>query len=186
MAMESGDLQTTDRELVERARRGHHAAFHELVDRHASSLYGLAMSLIGNEADAEDVLQETFTGAYRGLRGFKGRSSAKTWLARILVRQVARYFRKSKRRSSHILRLDDASLSEPVAPAAPKPDVGMDVDAAIQSLSTERREVIVLRELQGMSYEEISQVLGIPCGTVESRLFRARKELQERLSDYLT
>ena len=84
-----------------------------------------------------------------------------------------------------MVRLEDALASEQLARATPKPDVRMDVNAAIRALSPERREVIVLRELQGMSYEEISQVLGIPPGTVESRLFRARRQLQERLSDYL-
>ena len=186
LAMENGHLQGTDLELVKSAQRGDHAAFHELVDRYASQLYRLAFSLVDNAADAEDVVQEAFLGAFRGLRSFEHRSSVKTWLVRILVRQAAGHFRRTKRHRGRMVRLEETLAPQLVAPAGAKPGVRMDINAAIRSLSPERREVIVLRELQGMSYEEIAQVLGIPRGTVESRLFRARRDLQQRLGEYLT
>jgi len=183
-------LHDTDATLVERALRGDEAAAHEIVDRYARELYGLAFSMVGNAADAEDVLQETFAGAFRGLGSFEGRSSLKTWLTRILVRQAARCHRS--RRAHPTAPLDE--LSEPAkavlagrAPSASAEDADlrMDVEAALDTLSPEHREVVVMRELQGMSYQEIAEALGVPQGTVESRLFRARRQLAERLHGYL-
>ena len=180
--MENGLLPPTDLELVQRARHGDLDAFHDLVDRHAGYLCGLAASLVGNAADAEDAVQETLAGAFRGLRGFREQAAVKTWLTGILVRQAAMHFRRGRFRGWRRL---DAAPEPTVAPAAHKADVGMDVRAAILALRPEHREVIVLREMQGFSYEEIAQALGVPPGTVESRLFRARKELQGLLRDYL-
>ncbi len=183
-------LHANDLELVRRARRGSDAAFHELVDRHAGRLFGLAFSLIGNAADAEDVVQETFLGALRGLRAFKGRSSVKTWLIRILVKQAARHHRsRSTRETVSLDDISEASASvlgkQQAAASTRRLDIRMDVLAALETLSPEHRQVIVLRELQGMSYQEMAEVLRIPRGTVESRLFRARRELKERLKGYL-
>ena len=183
-------LHPTDLELVRGARQGDDAAFHELVDRHAGGLFALAFSLVGNAADAEDVVQETLLGALRGLRGFKGRSSVKTWLIRILVKQAARHHRSRSRRGTVWLDdLSEASASvlskQQAAPSTRELDIRMDVLATLETLSRKHRQVIVLRELQGMSYQEMAVVLGIPRGTVESRLFRARRELKERLKGYL-
>jgi RNA polymerase sigma-70 factor (ECF subfamily) len=187
---EACHLGATDAELVRRARQGDETAFHELVDRYAAELYGLARWFVGNAADAEDVLQETFAGAFRHLRSFEGRSSVKTWLNRILVRQAARHHRSRARQRTVPLRgLSDGSQAvlgghEAEAPADDN-DLRLDVLNLLDTLSPEHREVVVLRELQGMSYSEIAEVVGIPEGTVESRLFRARRELRERLKDYL-
>ena len=185
-------------DLVRRARNGEEAAWHEVVDRYGAYLYRLAFSLVGNAAEAEDVLQETFAGALRHLPDFEGRSSVKTWLSRILVRQAARSYRaRNGARGAGVgsgmqkggRGRGDAPLRG-VGGASPSPpqnrsDVRMDVLAALKALSPDHREVVVLRELQGMSYEEIAEVLGVPRGTVESRLFRARQILKEELKDYL-
>jgi len=177
-----------DAELVRDAAGGDNDAFHALIDRHAGHLFRLAVSLCGSAADADDVLQETFAGAFRSLRRFEGRSSVKTWLSRILVTQAALWRRgKGARRA---LSLSDApGDQEPPAPArGTGPDKvawRMDLQAALEKLSHDHREVIVLRELQGFSYDEIARALGIPRGTVESRLFRARAELREHLQSYL-
>ena len=174
-------LPQTDIELAQRARHGDMDAFHGLVDRHGLYLYGLAASLLGNADDAEDAVQETLAGAFRGLRAFRGQSSVKTWLTGILVRQAARHFRRGRLRTGSL-----QLAPEPAeAHAAPKADVRLDVQAAIMALRPDHREVIVLREMHGLSYEEIAQALQVPPGTVESRLFRARRELQELLRDYL-
>jgi RNA polymerase sigma-70 factor (ECF subfamily) len=157
---DGGSLGASDWQLVRRARGGDLAAFHELVDRHAATLLGLATMLVGNAADAEDVVQETFAGAFRGLGGFRGDSAVKTWLTRILLRQAA-------------------------GAATERADTRMDLAAALADMSQEHRQVLVLRELQGLSYDEISRILNVPRGTVESRLFRARKAMQDRLKDYL-
>ena len=188
---ETGHLHPTDLELVQMARLGDDAAFHELVDRFASELYALARSLVGNAADAEDVLQETFTGAFRHLRAFEERASVRTWLVRILVRQAARCRRDRDRRRTESPGgaggwMDGAGPEAHVVPPSDALDVRMDLLEVLSGLSPEHREVMVLRELEGMSYDEIAGVLGVPRGTVESRLFRAREKLRERLRGYLT
>jgi len=177
-------------ELARRARKGDEEAFHELVDRHAKDLFGLAVSLVGNSADAEDVVQETFSGAFRGLGAFKERSSVKTWLRRILVKQAARcHRRRGVRKAVSLDGLSEAAVfllgKREAGPTTKDLDIRMDVLAVLEALSPEHRQVVVLRELQGMSYEEMAQVLGVPRGTVESRLFRAREKLRERLKEYL-
>jgi RNA polymerase sigma-70 factor (ECF subfamily) len=158
--------------------RGDEAAFHELVDRYANEMYRLSLSLVGNTADAEDVVQETFSGAFQALPDFDGRSSVRTWLSRILVKQAAKWRRRRKVRRTVVL---DAATPGP----SPEQGLRMDVLGTLEMLSPEHREIIALREFQGMSYEEIAQVLGVPRGTVESRLFRARQELRDRLKAYL-
>lgn len=170
--------EADDIELLHRAGGGDSAAFHALVDRHAQRLYRLAVSLIGNAADAEDVLQETFIGAFRGLRSFEARASVKTWLTRILVLQAAQWNRGRRRRPA-------GPMEDSIPAAAGSPEAAMDVQAALGRLSPEHREVLTLREFEGMNYEEIAEVLGVPRGTVESRLHRARSEMREKLKDYL-
>jgi len=183
-------LHPTDAELMRDAGRGDEAACRELVDRHAPNLYRLAYSLVNNACDAEDVLQETFAGAFGQAGRFQERSAVKTWLSQILVRQAAKCHRSRKRHS--MTHLDWASESTRWRPVGKPPgcaqtqsDTRVDVLAVLQTLPPAHREIVVLREMQGMSYEEIAAVLEVPCGTVESRLFRARLELKERLKDYL-
>jgi RNA polymerase sigma-70 factor, ECF subfamily len=175
--------EADDIELLHRAGSGDSAAFHALVDRHAQRLYRLAVSLIGNAADAEDVLQETFIGAFRGLRSFEARSSVKTWLTRILVTQAAQWRRNQSGRGKQ--RRVAEPMNDSIVASAGSPDAAMDVQAALGRLSPEHREVLALREFERMSYEEIAEVLDVPRGTVESRLHRARSEMREKLKDYL-
>jgi RNA polymerase sigma-70 factor (ECF subfamily) len=158
--------------------RDDEATFHDLVDRYTNEMYRLAVSLVGNAADAEDVVQETFSGAFQALPNFDGRSSVRTWLSRILVNQAAKWRRRRKVRRTVVL---DAAAPGP----SPESGLRIDVLGALETLSPEHREIIALREFQGMSYEEIADVLGVPRGTVESRLFRARQELRDRLKAYL-
>ena len=185
-SQETTGLEPDDLELVRKAAHGDSSAFHALVDRHAPELFRLAASLSRTRADAEDVVQETFIGAYQGLRKFDGRASVKTWLKRILVRQAARHWNKGKRSRE--------SLPIEAADMAPSPrqssggtalvDRKHDVAAVIRTLAPEHREVIVMREFDQMSYAEIAEVLDVPIGTVESRLHRARAELKTKLGDY--
>jgi RNA polymerase sigma-70 factor (ECF subfamily) len=179
-----------DTGLLRKAAAGDGEAFHALLDRHMDRLYRLAVSLVGNSADAEDVLQETFAGAYRGLDRFEGRSSVGTWLTRILVMQTAR-FRRDRRRK-RMDSLDSFPLAAgPHEPSSRAPlasgsvDARIDIQAALLQLSPAHRQVLVLREFEQMSYEEIADVLGVPQGTVESRLHRARSDLREKLAAYL-
>ncbi len=180
---QDGRGECDDKELVAGALRGQGKAFHELVDRHAGRLMGLATVLVGNAADAEDVVQETLAGAFVGLSGFRGESSVKTWLTRILIRQAAGWMRKRGRRRDAMARVGEGvRAAGPGGEAAA--DARMDVATALAGLSAEHRDVMVLRELEGLSYEEMAAALGVPRGTVESRLFRARRAMQERLEGY--
>jgi RNA polymerase sigma-70 factor (ECF subfamily) len=178
-----------DIELVRRVRQGDEAAFRRVVDIHGPRLYLLAMSMLGNREDAQDVVQETFVGAFRGLRGFQGRSTVKTWLTRILMNNVANLRRSRHLRKTLPLGEAEEQLGEALAELATetgRADVRMDIAAVLSRLPQEHREVIVLREIQSMTYDEIAAALGVPRGTVESRLFRARQKLKEILGDYLT
>ncbi len=179
----------TEPELLRAIRAGEEAAFHELVDRHGDNLFALAYSLLGSRPDAEDAVQETFLGAFRRAGSFEGRSSLKTWLTRILVNQAYKTRRSRRVRQTEPIEVegqpeaDDAQLRTRSASVAVESRI--DVEAMLEVLSREHREVIVLRELQGLSYEEMAEVLGVPVGTIESRLFRARKELKQRFGAYL-
>ena len=184
-----GCLHESDSELVARARRGDDSAFHELVERHSASLFRLGFLLLGNTADAEDVVQETLLGAFQHLVRFRGHSSVKTWLTQILVKQAARHHRSHYRRRT--ISLEETGEGVAAAAEASGPDTRtqsadarMDVRAVLRALSVEHRQVVVLREYEGMSYREISEVLRMPAGTVESRLFRAREHLKELLGGY--
>ncbi len=189
----TGRPDPTDAALAARAGHGDASAFRALVDRHAAGLFSLAVTLVGSATDAEDVVQETLAGAFRGLGRFEGRSSVKTWLTGILVRQAAMHRRRAGRREARAVPLDAAATAPPTGPKGTRmgrsgteaAEVRIDVMAAIGSLSAEHREVIVLREFQGLSYDEMAEALDVPRGTVESRLFRARRRLQERLKGYL-
>jgi RNA polymerase sigma-70 factor, ECF subfamily len=186
-------LQGSDLDLARAAARGDAQAFDALIDRYAGDMFRLALSLSGRRADAEDICQETFVGAFRGVRRFDGRSSFKTWLTRILLRQAAKSWKKNQR--NYAISMDalrqaghdnpDSSKGtiEPRAAAVNK-DAELDLLEVIQKLGSDHQQVVVLREIHGMSYDQIAQSLGIPRGTVESRLFRARAELRKLLKDY--
>lgn len=165
-----------DAELLRRTGAGDQAAFRALVDRHARYLYGIAFTLTGNPADAEDVVQETLVGALNAR--FRGESTVRTWLVGILVRQAAMLRRK---RRPAALQGDAPARSSDLAGA----DARLDLAVMLESLSPEHRQVIVLREVEGMSYDEMAAAVGVPRGTVESRLHRARAELRERFKGYL-
>lgn len=182
----------TDWELVERAKQGDRKAFHQLVDRFAPRLYQVAAVMTGNYTDAQDLVQETLLGAYEGLPAFEGRSSVKTWLTGIMIRQAS----LQRRRSSRDRKM--TSLDQPAVPGevtdlrrgastseTARTNARLDLMSLMSRLSEEHRDVLVLRELEGLSYEEIAQMMGVPRGTIESRLFRARQALKElaRLSE---
>jgi RNA polymerase sigma-70 factor (ECF subfamily) len=186
-------LEVSDLELVRSAVAGDDGAFHALVDRHAKALFRAALSLSRNRADAEDLFQETLVAAFRGLKNFAGRSSVKTWLLKILTRQAYKSWTRAKlRRSTLSIDAMEAGERQPngISPDAALATEGatsnierrIDVMELLQHLTEAHREVLVLREIQGLSYDEIAEVLGVPRGTVESRLFRARAEFRERFS----
>src|SRR5258706_8158781 len=173
----------SDVELLRQVGHGAQDAFRELVNRHSRYLHGIASSLTGNSADAEDVVQETFVAVINSK--FRGESAVRTWLVQILIRRVA-MLRRSKRRAVASLTLASVNDAKAVvARGSGGSDARLDLAVMLQALSLEHRQVIVLRELQGMSYDEMATALGVPRGTVESRLHRARNELRERFKGYL-
>jgi RNA polymerase sigma-70 factor, ECF subfamily len=173
-----------DAELLNQIGRGDPAACRTLLERHGRYLFGVAHALTGNAADAEDLVQETLVGALGGT--FRGESSLRTWLVRILTNQAGMLRRRPWRRATHV------GLDETPSPASPPSHGGpsgveakLDLSTMLAALTVEHRQVLVLRELEGMSYEEIAAALHVPRGTVESRLFRAREELRKKFKGYL-
>ncbi|WP_426162478.1 sigma-70 family RNA polymerase sigma factor [Pseudoduganella sp. R-34] len=179
-----------DRELVERARAGERAAFDQLVARYQRRLLRLVLRLLRDPAEAEDVVQETFLKAYRALPRFRGEAAFYTWLYRIALNGAR----------NAILRRRQRSAPQGVAPSqlpAPVPEIGtpesmllskqvmLAIDAAMEALPLELRTAVVLREIEGLSYEEIAQIMECPLGTVRSRIFRAREAIARRLRPLL-
>ncbi len=181
-----------DAELVERARQGDREAFRVLVERYQRKVAALAVGMLRNREDALDVVQDTFTKAYQSLDKFKGDSTFYTWIYRIGVNLCIDH----QRRESRYVQLgnDADEAADEVAPPsaedlerdepyeqARSAELGASLVEAINELTPEHRAVILLREVDGLSYEEISQVLACPKGTVMSRLHYARRHLQTRL-----
>lgn len=176
-----------DRPLVDRARAGESEAFEALVERHQHRVVSFARGLVrGSQADAEDVAQEAFVRAWRSLRQFRGASAFRTWLLQI-VTNVARTHRTRRLARPEVA--VDPNVSEALASAVGGDRVEAALVAhdqvvrALATLSDEMREVVLLRDREGLDYREIADVLKIPIGTVESRLFRGRARLRAALTD---
>lgn len=172
-----------DRELAAKAAQGDINAFGGLFERYAREVFRLALSLGHRRPEAEDLMQDAFLAALEGIGRFEGRSSFRTWLTAIVFRQSSRH-----RRYGALRVMDSFDENQPVgaflADSSGRQEQRLDVHAMLDTLSDEHRVVLVLRELQGLSYDEIAGVLNLPRGTVESRLFRARNQLRERFKDY--
>lgn len=185
-----------DQLLVERAQRGDKQAFGLLVSKYQRKLIRLLSRLIRDSAEVEDVAQESFIKAYRALPSFRGESAFYTWLYRIGINTAKNYLVSQGRRAPTTTEFDseDAETFEegdqlrdintPERLMMSK-QIGETVDAALADLPEELRTAIVLRELEGMSYEEIASVMDCPIGTVRSRIFRARESIAERLRPLL-
>ncbi len=180
-----------DRELVEACRNGQTAAFGLLVTRHQDRLFPTIVRLLGSIDDAEDVLQEAFVKAYEKLDQFHGESSFYTWVYRIAVNLALTGHRKrrswSRLRPGHEPVGDSRSHPQDRSPDA-DPSFALEraerdqiVQDALNQLGAEHRAVVVLKDFDGRRYEEISEILSIPIGTVRSRLHRARWELRDHL-----
>jgi RNA polymerase sigma-70 factor (ECF subfamily) len=194
--MQERPVPTSDWELVQRARAGHHDAFRELVERYQRKIAALALGMLRSREDALDVVQETFTKAYQNLERFKGDSGFYTWLYRIAfnlcVDQQRREVKEAhvpletgERGGPEMLPLGDGPRRDPAFEQARDAEVGRRLSAAIAELTPDHRAVILLREVEGLSYAEISEVLQCPKGTVMSRLHYARRQLQARLHGLL-
>jgi RNA polymerase sigma-70 factor (ECF subfamily) len=180
----------TDRELVDRARGGDTSAFGHLVRRHQQRIHRLAMHLVRNRAEAEDVMQETFIRAYRALARFDGRSEPYTWLYRIAINLSLNVLRsrKSQRTTStgEDPRLDALAsarhaLDDPPADAARQELYGA-LARGIDELSDTLRTTLVLVCIDGRSHDEAAAILGAPAGTIAWRIHEARRKLREYMT----
>jgi RNA polymerase sigma-70 factor (ECF subfamily) len=186
----------SERRLVRALQRGDAAAFDELVRLHQHKVFGLCVRLLGDRAEAEDVAQEVFLSVFLSIRNFRGESLLSTWLYRVTRNHCLNRLKFLQRRAfarSQPLADENASgAAGSAASSLPRPDQlaeGRQMEAllerAIAELSDEHREVVVLRDLENLSYEEIEVITGLAEGTVKSRLHRARLELARRLAPYL-
>ena len=177
-----------DSNLLERLRRGDDRAFEEMVIGYQHRVFGVALRMLGRRAEAEEIAQEAFLRAYRSVAAFRGDARLSTWLYAITSRLCLNRLASADRRR---LRHDEDALAR----AADEGTSATDrlerrereaaVHRAIAELPDERRIVLVLCDLEGLSYEEIAQAIEVPVGTVRSRLHRARTELRERLEKIL-
>ncbi len=181
-----------DARLVERARDGDVEAFGLLVERNQDYVYNAVYHMTGGGADAEDIAQEVFMRAYDNIARFEGRSAFRTWLYGIMLNTVRSHWRRRDRRRTVSLegpgdeegnpRPDPAWDGDGPPRAATRGEQVEAVRAAIAALDEDSREILVLRDLQGLTYEELGEALALPAGTVKSRLHRARLALKEKLA----
>ncbi len=176
-------------ELIERARKGDKEAFGVLVERYQRRVANVALSVVHNQDDAIELAQETFVRAYENLSKFESRSSFSTWLYRIAANLAIDFWRREGRHV--VLRGEDAENEIRRLPSdsgdsfktASRKELSARLTAALEELTPEHRTVILLREVEGLSYDEISETLQCPRGTVMSRLHYARNRLRVLLKD---
>jgi RNA polymerase sigma-70 factor (ECF subfamily) len=187
-------VSLSDKQLVAEAKAGNHQAFEKLVERHEDKVYGLALRMMGNEADAEDVLQDTFLSAYKALKNFKEKAAFSTWLYRLATNAALMKLRKKKGDKT-------IPLDEQMAEFVPNPEIrdwsatpdsileGKELkeimEQAIQSLPDMYRAVFLLKDVERLRVHEIASILNISVPAVKSRLHRARLHLRKRIGQYL-
>jgi RNA polymerase sigma-70 factor (ECF subfamily) len=193
---EPAALPEDDWALVRRAQREDTAAYDELIRRYQERIYATVYHMTSNHEDANDLAQDAFIKAYRALNSFKGDSSFYTWVYRIAVNKTINFLKQRKNRVQMSLNdMDlnaehDPDLVALVSHNTPRRDLALaelqeKLNGALQKLSEDHRMVVVLHDIQGLSHEEIGAIMDCNVGTVRSRLFYARQELQAYLADYL-
>src|SRR5580704_2816027 len=185
-----------EKELVDRARRGDLQSYDELVKRYQERIYATIYHMTSNHEDANDLAQDSFVKAFQALKSFKGGSSFYTWLYRIAVNKTINFLKQRKNRFHLSLNdLDfnaehDPDLMALISDKTPTRDVGLSelqekLNGALLKLSEHHRMAVVLHDVQGLSHEEIAKIMHCNIGTVRSRLFYARQQLQALLADYV-
>ena len=173
--------------IIRRVQDGDPNAFELLVTAYEKNVYNVALQMTGNREDAQDMTQEAFIKAYNSLSGFRGDSRFSSWLYRIVSNVCLDYKRKQSRRPASSLTVEDDEGEEQqldVADESQSPEALLErkltreaVRKGLRQLPDEQRQILLLREIQGLSYEEIGEVMDLEAGTVKSRIFRARKKL---------
>lgn len=192
------DSKAEDQALVEKAVRGDAKAFRSLVERYQRKVYTIAYGIVRNPDTALDVTQDAFVKVHKNLATFKGDSSFYTWVYRIVLNLCIDRKRREARQAEvdydDAIAHDDGFTSGPTlattgidnpAKAAQRKELVEHMDKALATLSEEHRAILMMREVDGLSYEELAEQLDIPKGTVMSRLFHARKNFQKSLQRYL-
>ncbi len=183
-------------ELVRRARKGDLAAYDDLVRRNQERIYATIYHMTANHEDANDLAQEAFIKAFQALKSFKGGSSFYTWVYRIAVNKTINFLKQRRNKAQISLNdLDfnaehDPDLVALISERTPRREINLaelqeKLNTAMQKLSEPHRLVVTLHDVQGLSHEEIAEIMDCNIGTVRSRLFYARQQLQAYLSDYL-
>ncbi len=188
--------EVDDLTLVRRAQRDDMGAYDQLVRRYQERIYATVYHMTSNHEDANDLVQETFIKAFRALKSFKGDSSFYTWIYRIAVNKTINFLKQRKNRVHMSLNdvdfnaENDPDLVALVSEQTPRRDLNLSelqekLNSAMLKLSEHHRMVVTLHDIQGLSHEEIGTIMDCNVGTVRSRLFYARQQLQAFLSDYL-
>jgi RNA polymerase sigma-70 factor (ECF subfamily) len=182
-----------DRALVERAQAGDKAAFRKLVERHQRRAFAIAIGLLRDENDAREIVQEAFLRVYRSLDKFQGGSSFFTWLYRIVTNLAIDHMRRPARREQELVDAGQSEEDPPMqllAPADGDPgelirrrEIAERIQRALDALPPYHRAVILMREVEGMSYQEMAEAMNVSKGTIMSRLFHARQKLQRTLAE---
>ncbi len=181
-------LDNPEAQILRRAAAGDNEAFAELAERYSAPLYGLCFSMLGNKADAQDCVQETFLKAYSTIANFRQQSAVYTWLYRIAANTCYDLLRRRQRHPERSLdqplATEDGELYQQVASEADLPDELLDrqetiaaVREAIEALPENLKRILILRDIENLSYEDIAVLENLRSGTVKSRLFRARRQL---------
>lgn len=188
--------KNNDKELVKRAQKGDKGAFDALVIKYHLKVVNLVMRFVKDSDDAQDVAQEAFIKAYRGLKNFRGDSAFYTWLYRIAINSAKNYLvSKSRKTPTYAIDIEDAehiesatALKEYDTPEGNllTSEIEQTVYKAIKELPEDLKTAITLRELEGMTYDEIADVMECPIGTVRSRIFRAREAIDKHLKPLLS
>ena len=184
-----GDATAGEPALLARLKDGDARAFEELVISHQHRVFGVALRMLGNAAEAEEVAQEAFLRAHRAIGSFRGEAKLSTWLygiaSRLCLNRLAGGERRLVRSGEAELERLAESGADPAADLE-RSEVEQALHRAIAELPEERRIVVVLRDLEGLGYEEIAEALDLELGTVRSRLHRARMDLKDKLERFLT
>jgi len=177
-----------DRALIERCRKGDLAAFEEIYRAHSPRLYSLALRMMGNPADAEDMLQEIFLSAHRKLEGFRGDAALGTWLYRLATNQCLDYLRSRAAKTSQVTGTldDEIGLADAGSRGiADRTVASIDLERALALLPEGARAAFVLHDVQGLEHREVAEVLGVAEGTSKSQVHKARLKLRALLSRHV-
>ncbi|HZG53742.1 MAG TPA: sigma-70 family RNA polymerase sigma factor [Pyrinomonadaceae bacterium] len=184
---------TSDEQIVERALAGNADAFGEIVRRWERRIFALAYGILGRDEEARDATQETFIAAFRNLHGFRGEAKVSSWLHRIAVNQCLTRQRRARTRAEHSLEAETAAAGGEKFPAPARCSPARQAEGrerteavrrAVSALPPELRQVIVMKEFEELTFQEIADALDVPLSTVKSRLYTALKQLRLRLEKY--